>query len=239
MDRMTNFVLVGVGGQGTLLASNILADVGLAAGFDVKKSEVHGMSQRGGSVVSHVRWHPEHVASPLVGLGEADILLAFEKLEALRFVEFLKPGGTAIVNEMVIVPITVSAGTGHYPDDAAIDAALAAVSARESAFPASASRRRRATPRRPTWSSSAPYRGCSTFPRSCGGSASSSACRRSSSSSTAPPSPPAAPPSANETRVPPAGRRPLGPPVVKQRRPGVDLVVAPRCKELPLPNLGR
>lgn len=135
MDRTINFVLVGVGGQGTLLASNILADVGLAAGFDVKKSEVHGMSQRGGSVVSHVRWHPEHVASPLVGLGEADILLAFEKLEALRFVEFLKVGGTAIVNEMVIVPITVSAGTGHYPDDAAIDAALAAVSAREIRVP--------------------------------------------------------------------------------------------------------
>jgi indolepyruvate ferredoxin oxidoreductase beta subunit len=135
MDRTTNFVLVGVGGQGTLLASNILADVGLAAGFDVKKSEVHGMSQRGGSVVSHVRWHPEHVASPLVGLGEADILLAFEKLEALRFVEFLKVGGTAIVNEMVIVPITVSAGTGRYPDDAALDAALAAVSAREIRVP--------------------------------------------------------------------------------------------------------
>ena len=135
MDRTTNFVLVGVGGQGTLLASNILADVGLAAGFDVKKSEVHGMSQRGGSVVSHVRWHPEHVASPLVGLGEADILLAFEKLEALRFVEFLKVGGTAIVNEMVIVPITVSAGTGHYPDDAALDAAFAAVSAREIRVP--------------------------------------------------------------------------------------------------------
>jgi indolepyruvate ferredoxin oxidoreductase, beta subunit len=135
MDRTTNFVLVGVGGQGTLLASNILADVGLAAGLDVKKSEVHGMSQRGGSVVSHVRWHPECVASPLVGLGEADILLAFEKLEALRFVEFLKVGGTAIVNEMVIVPITVSAGTGHYPDDAALDAALAAVSAREIRVP--------------------------------------------------------------------------------------------------------
>ncbi len=91
-DNTVNFVLVGVGGQGTLLASNILADVGLAAGLDVKKSEVHGMSQRGGSVVSHVRWHPERVSSPLVGLGEADILLAFEKLEALRFVEFLKAG---------------------------------------------------------------------------------------------------------------------------------------------------
>ena len=135
MSHATNFVLVGVGGQGTLLASNILADVGLAAGFDVKKSEVHGMSQRGGSVVSHVRWHPEHVASPLVGLGEADILLAFEKLEALRFVEFLKEGGTAIVNEMVIVPITVSAGGGSYPGDAALDAALAAVGARELRVP--------------------------------------------------------------------------------------------------------
>jgi indolepyruvate ferredoxin oxidoreductase beta subunit len=131
MPGPVNFVLVGVGGQGTLLASNILADVGLAAGLDVKKSEVHGMSQRGGSVVSHVRWHPEAVHSPLVGLGEADVLLAFEKLEALRFVEFLKGGGTAIVNEMEIVPITVSAGGGHYPPDAALDTALAAVGVRE------------------------------------------------------------------------------------------------------------
>jgi indolepyruvate ferredoxin oxidoreductase beta subunit len=135
MPGPVNFVLVGVGGQGTLLASNILADVGLAAGLDVKKSEVHGMSQRGGSVVSHVRWHPEHVASPIVGRGEADILLAFEKLEALRFVEFLKSGGTAIVNEMTIIPITVSAGAGRYPDDAAVDAALAAVGAREVRVP--------------------------------------------------------------------------------------------------------
>ena len=130
MTAAVNFVLVGVGGQGTLLASNILADLGLAAGYDVKKSEVHGMSQRGGSVVSHVRWHPEHVASPLVGLGEADILLAFEKLEALRFVEFLRVGGTAVVNEMEIVPITVSAGSGVYPADTDVDAAMAAVSAR-------------------------------------------------------------------------------------------------------------
>jgi indolepyruvate ferredoxin oxidoreductase, beta subunit len=129
MTAAVNFVLVGVGGQGTLLASNILADVGLAAGLDVKKSEVHGMSQRGGSVVSHVRWHPEAVHSPLVGLGEADILVSFEKLEALRFVEFLKAGGTAVVNEMEIVPITVSAGTGVYPGDGDLDAALAAVPA--------------------------------------------------------------------------------------------------------------
>jgi indolepyruvate ferredoxin oxidoreductase, beta subunit len=130
MTAAANFVLVGVGGQGTLLASNILADVGLAAGLDVKKSEVHGMSQRGGSVVSHVRWHPEAVHSPLVGLGEADILLSFEKLEALRFAEFLKVGGIAVVNETEIVPITVSAGTGVYPSDSDLDTALAAISAR-------------------------------------------------------------------------------------------------------------
>lgn len=112
-----SFVLVGVGGQGTLLASNILAEVGLAAGFDVKKSEVHGMAQRGGSVASHVRWHPKQVFSPLVGLGEADILLSFEKVEALRFAEFLRRGGTAVVNDMAIVPVTVSSGTAVYPGD--------------------------------------------------------------------------------------------------------------------------
>jgi indolepyruvate ferredoxin oxidoreductase beta subunit len=112
-----NFVLVGVGGQGTLLASNILAEVGLAAGFDVKKSEVHGMAQRGGSVASHVRWHPEKVHSPLVGLGEADILLSFEKLEALRFAQVLRRGGTAVVNDMALVPVTVSSGNSLYPGD--------------------------------------------------------------------------------------------------------------------------
>ncbi len=116
-QKAYSFVLVGVGGQGTLLASNILAEVGLAAGFDVKKSEVHGMAQRGGSVASHVRWHPERVFSPLVGLGEADILLSFEKVEALRFAEFLRVGGTAVVNDMAIVPVTVSSGSATYPGD--------------------------------------------------------------------------------------------------------------------------
>jgi indolepyruvate ferredoxin oxidoreductase, beta subunit len=125
-----NFVLVGVGGQGTLLASNILAEVGLAAGFDVKKSEVHGMSQRGGSVVSHVRWHPEAVHSPIVGRGEADVLLAFERLEALRFAEFVRPGGTAVVNEMEIVPITVTAGTASYPAQADLETAFTAAGSR-------------------------------------------------------------------------------------------------------------
>ena len=125
-----NFLLAGVGGQGTLLASNILADVALAAGLDVKKSEVHGMAQRGGSVISHVRWHPEKVYSPIVGVGEADILLAFEKLEALRFAHYLRRGGTAVVNNMAIVPITVSAGGANYPGDEHVAPAFAAVGAR-------------------------------------------------------------------------------------------------------------
>lgn len=119
-----NFVLVGVGGQGTILASDILAEVGLEAGYDVKKAEVHGMSQRGGSVISHVRWNKRQVFSPLVGLGEADVLVAFEKLEALRFLEFVKIGGVAIVNRQAIAPITVTVGGTPYPDDAALEKAF-------------------------------------------------------------------------------------------------------------------
>lgn len=124
-----NFVLAGVGGQGTLLASSILADVALAAGLDVKKSEVHGMAQRGGSVISHVRWHSTAVFSPIVGIGEADILLAFEKLEALRFAHYLRPGGTAVVNDMSLVPVTVSAVGAIYPGDEHLGPAFAALPA--------------------------------------------------------------------------------------------------------------
>jgi len=122
-----NFVLVGVGGQGTILASDILAEVGLEAGFDVKKAEVHGMSQRGGSVISHVRWNREQVFSPMVGLGEADILLAFEKLEALRFAEYLRPGGVAVVNDMELLPITVTVGGTPYPEDGALQRVVEAL----------------------------------------------------------------------------------------------------------------
>ena len=111
-----NFLLVGVGGQGTLLASKVLAYVGVRAGFDVKKAEVHGMAQRGGSVSSHVRWG-EEVKSPLIGLGEVDYLVAFEKLEALRYVPMLRPHGTAIVGDMRIPPLSVSSGGDVYPDD--------------------------------------------------------------------------------------------------------------------------
>jgi indolepyruvate ferredoxin oxidoreductase beta subunit len=114
--KNTNFLLVGVGGQGTLLASNVLAQVGVKAGFDVKKAEVHGMAQRGGSVSSHVRWG-EKVYSPLIGRGEVDYLVSLEKLEALRYVSMLRPGGTAIVGDMRIPPLSVSSGDDVYPSD--------------------------------------------------------------------------------------------------------------------------
>lgn len=114
-----NFLLAGVGGQGTLLASNVLAHVGVRAGFDVKKAEVHGMAQRGGSVSSHMRWG-ERIYSPLIGRGEVDVLVAFEKLEVLRYVDMLRSGGTVIVGDMRIPPLSVSSGSDVYPDDAQI-----------------------------------------------------------------------------------------------------------------------
>ena len=120
-----NFLLAGVGGQGTILASNVLADVALRVGLDVKKSEVHGMAQRGGSVNTHVRWHPERVYSPLIGLGEADFLLVFEEAEALRYAEYLQSGGTAVVNRHTIKPITVTSGGAHYPTEEELLAAYA------------------------------------------------------------------------------------------------------------------
>lgn len=111
-----SFLLAGVGGQGTLLASNVLAHVGVRAGFDVKKAEVHGMAQRGGSVSSHIRWGAK-IHSPLIGRGEVDYLVIFEKLEALRYAGLLRPGGTAIVGDMRIPPLSVSSGDDVYPDD--------------------------------------------------------------------------------------------------------------------------
>jgi indolepyruvate ferredoxin oxidoreductase beta subunit len=111
-----NFLLVGVGGQGILTASDILAEAGLRSGYDVKKSEVHGMSQRGGAVSSHVRFGPK-VYSPLIGQGEADYLLAFEVLESLRWAHFLCPQGVALVNCQRIPPVAVTSGDARYPDD--------------------------------------------------------------------------------------------------------------------------
>jgi indolepyruvate ferredoxin oxidoreductase beta subunit len=112
----TNFILAGVGGQGTLLASNVVAQVGVEAGLDVKKAEVHGMAQRGGSVNSHVRWG-EVIYSPLIARGGVDYLVVLEKLEALRYLDMLRPGGTVLVGEMRIPPLSVSSGDDVYPDD--------------------------------------------------------------------------------------------------------------------------
>lgn len=109
-------LLVGVGGQGTILASKLLTTGLMEAGFDVKMSEIHGMSQRGGSVSSQVRYG-DKVASPVIELGGADILVSFELMEATRWLEYLKPGGQVIVNNFKINPMPVVMGDEEYPDD--------------------------------------------------------------------------------------------------------------------------
>jgi len=115
-DKITNILLVGVGGQGILLASEILAEAFMLAGFDVKKSEIHGMSQRGGSVVSHVRFGRE-VPSPTVPEGEGDILFGFELLETYRYLSLLRPGAKVVANDYRIAPPSVLLGQNSYPDD--------------------------------------------------------------------------------------------------------------------------
>ena len=110
-----NIMIVGVGGQGTLLASKLLGHVLLEQGYDVKVSEVHGMSQRGGSVVTYVRFG-EKVYSPVIDRGEADIIVSFEKLEAARWLEYLKPGGQIITNTQEVEPMPVITGAAEYPD---------------------------------------------------------------------------------------------------------------------------
>ncbi|MBP3359840.1 MAG: indolepyruvate oxidoreductase subunit beta [Clostridia bacterium] len=109
-----NIMIVGVGGQGTLLASRILGRVAIDGGYDVKVSEVHGMSQRGGSVVTYVKYG-EQIFSPIIGKGEADIILAFELLEAYRALPYLKCGGKMIVNTQEINPMPVITGAAEYP----------------------------------------------------------------------------------------------------------------------------
>ena len=121
-----NFLIVGVGGQGALLASNVLAEVGVEAGFDVKKAEVHGMSQRGGSVNSHIRWG-ESVHSPVIGDGEVEFLISLEKLETLRYLNMVRSGGEVFIGEFKIPPLTVSSGDDHYPGDHEIEAAVSQV----------------------------------------------------------------------------------------------------------------
>ena len=119
-----NIMIVGVGGQGTLLASRILGNTVLNEGYDVKVSEVHGMSQRGGSVVTYVKFG-DAVHSPIIDKGEADIILAFELLEAYRALPWLKQGGKIIVNRQQINPMPVITGAAQYPED--IEGKLSAV----------------------------------------------------------------------------------------------------------------
>ena len=114
-----NIMIVGVGGQGSLLASKMLGHVVMQAGYDVKVSEVHGMSQRGGSVVTYVKYSDGKVWSPVINEGEADIIISFELLEAARWVGFLKKGGTLVVNDQQIAPMPVIMGAAQYPEDIA------------------------------------------------------------------------------------------------------------------------
>lgn len=115
-NKTKNIMIVGVGVQGTLLTSRILGDITVTAGYDVKLSEVHGMAQRGGSVVTFVRYGKK-VAEPIIEEGQADVLIAFEKLDALRYAHFLKKDGAIIVNEQRIDPITVVTGAAQYPEN--------------------------------------------------------------------------------------------------------------------------
>ncbi|HHT97176.1 MAG TPA: indolepyruvate oxidoreductase subunit beta [Clostridiales bacterium] len=114
--KTKNIMIVGVGGQGTLLTSRILGGLALKAGYDVKLSEVHGMAQRGGSVVTFVRYG-EKVYEPIVEEGQADVLIAFERLEALRYKHFLKKEGVLVVNDFRINPMSVVIGASKYPEN--------------------------------------------------------------------------------------------------------------------------
>jgi indolepyruvate ferredoxin oxidoreductase beta subunit len=114
MSEVKNILLVGVGGQGTILASKILSEALVNAGYDVKMSEVHGMSQRGGNVSTQIRYGKK-VYSPIIGLGEADVIVAFEKMEALRWVEYLKKGGKIVINDFEIPSAPILMGKAEYP----------------------------------------------------------------------------------------------------------------------------
>lgn len=115
-SQTMNILIVGVGGQGTLLTSRIIADVAVQLGYDVKVSEVHGMAQRGGSVVSQVRYGGK-IYSPIIKQGDADIILAFEKVEAARWLDYLKPEGMVIINNDRVDPLPVMSGKVKYPED--------------------------------------------------------------------------------------------------------------------------
>ncbi len=121
-----NFLITGVGGQGTVLASELIAATGAAAGYDVKKSDILGLSVRGGGVVGHVRWG-DVVYSPIVPEGKVDFLVAFEKLEGLRWVDQIKPNGHILINQQKILPVIVSSGFAKYPQDDETDEAVSRI----------------------------------------------------------------------------------------------------------------
>jgi len=118
MDGVTNILMAGVGGQGVILASEIVSEAVMRSGYDVKKSEVHGMAQRGGSVTTHVRFG-EKVYSPLIKDGDVDILFSFELLETARYLGTLREDGALVVNDQKILPPSVTLGKDAYPDDIA------------------------------------------------------------------------------------------------------------------------
>jgi len=115
-NRVYNVLIVGVGGQGIILASDVLGRVAASYGYDVKKNEIHGMAQRGGSVSSHVRFG-KSVSSPIIKLGEADVLLSFEQIETIRYFPFLSQKGKVILNDQKILPPAVFTGKQEYPPD--------------------------------------------------------------------------------------------------------------------------
>lgn len=117
MNKMTKaLLLVGVGGQGTILASKVLSEGLVKLGYDVKMSEIHGMAQRGGSVTTQIKYG-EKIYSPIIGTAEADVIVAFEKVEAVRYLPYLKEGGTLVVNEHEIYPLPVLLGQEQYPSN--------------------------------------------------------------------------------------------------------------------------
>lgn len=115
-NRVTNVLISGVGGQGILLASEVLSEVLMLAGYDVKKNEIHGMSQRGGSVVSHIRYG-QKVYSSIIPEGQADVLLGFELLETYRYLPLVRQGGSILANDLQIFPSPVTLGKEAYPQD--------------------------------------------------------------------------------------------------------------------------
>lgn len=115
MSDVRSMILVGVGGQGTILASKILSEGLMSVGYDVKMSEIHGMSQRGGDVSTQVRFG-QKVYSPIVGKGQADVIVAFEKMEALRWIEYLKPDGKMVINDFEIPSVPILMGAAEYPE---------------------------------------------------------------------------------------------------------------------------